>query len=310
MSDVLEGSLVNGFRVRRLTLAMESIVEEGEKLAYWDSVDVIDTRDCVNSWPTEVRCSDSTTGFSGFQSVEHHVCSNDNDSQDDVLLGSVLLQCAKTYGPVGDASVQIDKQVADMVNHVFDYGLQKYKEILDDDSTKRPSNCHFLAPIECNLQVLDVLKTDAKKTDIHMKKVASNALPLLARYPPWVFYFTKSPSAEVSIPMRSAVPVHTVSCWFAPIPVGRSLYCSVFFCQSYCHVIGDNAKDLGPPDTVSGDIDNKIAGMVNFLFDKGMQEEDYKAISEDGITTRPNNCPALAPIECNSLDLGGLQNGC
>ncbi|MPC83063.1 hypothetical protein E2C01_077753 [Portunus trituberculatus] len=30
-----------------------------------------------------------------------------------------------------------------------------------------------------------------------------------------------------------------------------------------------------------------------------MQEEDYKAISEDGITTRPNNCPVLAPIECN-----------
>ncbi|MPC51547.1 hypothetical protein E2C01_045395 [Portunus trituberculatus] len=30
-------------------------------------------------------------------------------------------------------------------------------------------------------------------------------------------------------------------------------------------------------------------------FDKGMQEEDYK----DGITARSNNCPTLAPVECN-----------
>ncbi|MPC27939.1 hypothetical protein E2C01_021131 [Portunus trituberculatus] len=53
------------------------------------------------------------------------------------------------------------------------------------------------------------------------------------------------------------------------------------------------------PSWLSGDINDKIAGMVNFLFDKGRLEEDYKAISEDGITTRPNNCPALAPVECN-----------
>ncbi|MPC76138.1 hypothetical protein E2C01_070543 [Portunus trituberculatus] len=64
-------------------------------------------------------------------------------------------------------------------------------------------------------------------------------------------------------------------------------------------VLLQNAKHLGPPDTVSGDIDDKIAGMVNFLYDKAMQEEDYKAILEDGTTTRPNNCPALAPVECN-----------
>ncbi|MPC61805.1 hypothetical protein E2C01_055882 [Portunus trituberculatus] len=64
-------------------------------------------------------------------------------------------------------------------------------------------------------------------------------------------------------------------------------------------VLLQNAKDLGPPDTVSGDNDDKIAGMVNFLYDKDMQDEDYKAISEDRITTHPNNCPTLAPVECN-----------
>lgn len=68
-----------------------------------------------------------------------------------------------------------------------------------------------------------------------------------------------------------------------------------------------SAKALGPADSVSEDIDQQVAGMVNFLFDKGMQEEDYKAISEDVITRRPNNCPALAPVECNPQILGALK---
>ncbi|MPC69549.1 hypothetical protein E2C01_063777 [Portunus trituberculatus] len=46
-------------------------------------------------------------------------------------------------------------------------------------------------------------------------------------------------------------------------------------------VLLQNAKDLGPPDTVSVDIDDQVAGMVNFLFDNGLQDEDYKAISEN-----------------------------
>ncbi|MPC46709.1 hypothetical protein E2C01_040435 [Portunus trituberculatus] len=129
--------------------------------------------------------------------------------------------------------------------------------------------------------------------------------------------------------MRSAVPLHSVSCWFTPMLIKRLRYCFVFFYQTYSHVIGDigvmscsgdgntlllvastrdpsrrsNAKDLGPPDTVSEDNDDMIAGMVNFLFDKSMQEEDYKAISEDMITTRPNNCPTLAEAEAEAEGL-------
>ncbi|MPC54448.1 hypothetical protein E2C01_048364 [Portunus trituberculatus] len=38
-----------------------------------------------------------------------------------------------------------------------------------------------------------------------------------------------------------------------------------------------------------------------------MQEEDYKAISEDRITTRPNNCPELAPVECNPQNCETLK---
>ncbi|MPC69179.1 hypothetical protein E2C01_063394 [Portunus trituberculatus] len=95
---------------------------------------------------------------------------NDSDSQPD----SVLLQCARAYGPVDKVSAGIDKHVADMVNHVFDNRLreEEYKEILDDVSTKRPDNCHALTPMDCNSQVLDALKTDAKKPDFRIKDVA------------------------------------------------------------------------------------------------------------------------------------------
>ncbi|XP_045131685.1 uncharacterized protein LOC123516453 isoform X2 [Portunus trituberculatus] len=58
---------------------------------------------------------------------------------------------------------------------------------------------------------------------------------------------------------------------------------------------------------VSVDIDDQVAGMVNFLFDNGMQDKDYKAISEDVLTTRPKNCPALAPVECNPQILEALK---
>ncbi|MPD06573.1 hypothetical protein E2C01_102390 [Portunus trituberculatus] len=47
--------------------------------------------------------------------------------------------------------------------------------------------------------------------------------------------------------------------------------------------------------------------MVNFLFDNGMQDEDYEAISEDVLTTRPKNCPVLAPVECNPQILEAMK---
>ena len=72
-------------------------------------------------------------------------------------------------------------------------------------------------------------------------------------------------------------------------------------------VLLQGVKDLGPPESVSADIDQQVAGMVNFLFDNGMQEEDYKAITEDVIARRPSNCPALAPVDCNSQILGALK---
>lgn len=45
------------------------------------------------------------------------------------------------------------KQIADMVNYVFDISLQEeeYKEIIENNAIKRPDNCHALAPVKCNL---------------------------------------------------------------------------------------------------------------------------------------------------------------
>ncbi|MPC66418.1 hypothetical protein E2C01_060565 [Portunus trituberculatus] len=87
----------------------------------------------------EVPPSNSPTGFSGFTPAMHCLSSGDSDTQDDVQPDSVLLQCARAYGPVDEVSAGIDKHVADMVNHVFDNGLreEKYIEILDDVATKK-----------------------------------------------------------------------------------------------------------------------------------------------------------------------------
>lgn len=67
------------------------------------------------------------------------------------------------------------------------------------------------------------------------------------------------------------------------------------------------AKAFRPLDGVSVDIDPQVAAMVNFWFDKGLQEEDNKEISEDPVTRRPNNCPALETVECNPQILGALK---
>ncbi|MPC66087.1 hypothetical protein E2C01_060229 [Portunus trituberculatus] len=67
------------------------------------------------------------------------------------------------------------------------------------------------------------------------------------------------------------------------------------------------ATVLGSTDSVDVNIDPKVAAMVNIFFEKGLQEEDYKSITENSVTRRPNNCPALAPVECNPQFLATLK---
>lgn len=43
-------------------------------------------------------------------------------------------------------------------------------------------------------------------------------------------------------------------------------------------VLLQSAKTFGPTEDVTEDIDSKVAEMVNYLFDNGMREEDYKNI--------------------------------
>lgn len=106
--------------------------------------------------------------FSGF---------NDSASEEEQvrqeLGGSSMLQAAKTFGPADVVSADIDPKIADMVNFVFNCGLREedYRDICEDDVVKRPGNCPALAPVDCNPQVLEALRTDAKKADFRLKDV-------------------------------------------------------------------------------------------------------------------------------------------
>ncbi|MPC76523.1 hypothetical protein E2C01_070939 [Portunus trituberculatus] len=128
----------------------------------------------VNTPPLVRVGGGASPSFSGFPSVQQ--VDLDGDSQDNLPMDSVFRQCAKSYGPVDEISDGIDKHVADIVDHVFDCGMRedKYKEIMEADVVNRPSNCPALAPVECNTQVLDALKTDARKADFCMKEVSKD----------------------------------------------------------------------------------------------------------------------------------------
>ena len=45
---------------------------------------------------------------------------------------------------------------------------------MEDEIAKRPSNCEALSPVECNVQVLDALITEAKKSDFCLKEVSKD----------------------------------------------------------------------------------------------------------------------------------------
>ena len=102
----------------------------------------------VVNTPRSVTGGDGASpSFSGFHADQQ--ADPEDVSQEDLRTDSVLTQCAKLYGPVDDFSDGIDKSVAEMVNHVFDSGMRddEYKEILEADVVKRPSNCLALAPV-------------------------------------------------------------------------------------------------------------------------------------------------------------------
>lgn len=91
---------------------------------------------------------------------------------------SALIQGTKAFGPTDTVVADIDHRVADMVNYLFDNGMrdEDYKAICEDEIVKRPNNCHALAPVECNPQVLEALKQDARKTDFRLREVNKDVL--------------------------------------------------------------------------------------------------------------------------------------
>lgn len=114
------------------------------------------------------------SSFSGFPEPEH-----DGEALTGQSFGdSVLRYNAKVFGPPDTDSEEIDQQVAEMVNFLFTKGMrvEDYKLICEDVVLKKPKNCHALTPVECNPEVLDALRSDAKKTDHRLKDVSKDIL--------------------------------------------------------------------------------------------------------------------------------------
>lgn len=117
----------------------------------------------------------SHANFSGFSAGGSE---EDDMSVPTASADSALIQGTKAFGPTDTTVADIDHRVAEMVNFLFDNGMREedYKALCEDESVLRPNNCHALAPVECNPQVLEALKQDARKTDYRLKEVNKDIL--------------------------------------------------------------------------------------------------------------------------------------
>lgn len=78
-----------------------------------------DLEEKVNIHP---ETSDCNSWASLFQLVQHPDSRSDNDNRGELFTGS-FLQYANSYSPLDDVSTEIEKHVADKVNHVSDNGM-------------------------------------------------------------------------------------------------------------------------------------------------------------------------------------------
>ncbi|MPC63265.1 hypothetical protein E2C01_057360 [Portunus trituberculatus] len=124
---------------------------------------------------TQSALTDSTASFSGFNAGSDE--DEDGEIHDEPSIGSALLHSAKTYGPLEDILEDMELPVVDMVNYLFDHSMrEEYKQIVEEEATKRPGNCHALTPVVCYAQMFDALKIEAKRTDSRMKEVSKDIL--------------------------------------------------------------------------------------------------------------------------------------
>ncbi len=91
---------------------------------------------------------------------------------------STLQLSTKTFGPPETILDEIDSKVGDMINFLFDNGLREddYRSVCEDEIVMTPSSCLALVPVECNSQILDAHRGEAKKTDFHLKEVNKDIL--------------------------------------------------------------------------------------------------------------------------------------
>ena len=157
--------------------ALTELRKDMDKLKKDKSGEKSDVHDSATLPASQVSpaSQDTQAGFSGFRSPSGET-SREEEIQVEVHHDSVLLQSAKNYGPTETVSEDLDKEIADMVNHLFINGMKQedYKDIVENEVTLRPSNCHALDTVDCNQQVLDALPAEARKTDFRLREVGKD----------------------------------------------------------------------------------------------------------------------------------------
>lgn len=102
------------------------------------------------------------------------LASNEEDGEGGPVLSHSTLQLsAKVFGPAKSVLMEIDNQVANMLNYLFRHGLREddHKALCEDELVLHPTNCPALAPVDCNPQILDALRGEAKKMDFRLKEI-------------------------------------------------------------------------------------------------------------------------------------------
>lgn len=126
---------------------------------------------------TSHACSPAPShDFTGFRAAPRDL--EEGEVSDEGPFGSGLQLGVKVFGPADTVSEDIDAKVADMVNHLFSKGMRadEYQHIFEDEIVMRPNNCQELAPVECNPQIWDALRAEARRHDFRLKVVSKDIL--------------------------------------------------------------------------------------------------------------------------------------
>ncbi|MPC63127.1 hypothetical protein E2C01_057221 [Portunus trituberculatus] len=187
--------------------------------------------------------------------------------------------------------------------HLASHGARRYDVVLNTTCPQPATTQPSAPPSQWNM-VLDALAE--LKSEINQLKSDRRSVP-----PPSPAQVATGASASPRPPRvnEGAGPSHGPTCPASPGNFSGFGEASsdMDVASVPCSTVGpllQSAKVFGPLEVVSDAIDGNVAEMVNFLFDRGLREDNHKALCEDKCVLRPSNCPA---VECNPEVLDALQ---